>query len=133
MLEIDPKSGIPVYIQLKEGLKLLILQGVYTPEMRLPTVRQLAVELKVNSNTVARSYSELEREGIISTRQGRGTFVCAIPEAQEHNAKQAELDRLVDAFIKDTLSLGFDKEHVLKQLVMKFKTDTQEGRPYGEC
>ena len=121
LFDIDPKSGIPVYIQLKEGLKLLILQGVYPPQTRLPTVRQMAVELRVNSNTVARSYSELEREGIISTQQGRGTFVCAMPQLQEENAKQAELEKLLETFIRDTLSLGFEKNYVIEQLAHKFK------------
>lgn len=126
LLKIDPKSGIPVYIQLKEGLKLLILQGVYTPEMRLPTVRQMAVELKVNSNTVARAYSELEREGIISSRQGRGTFVCAMPQVQENDAKLAQLEKLLDIFIKNTLSLGFNKRYVLERLETKLKSDAKE-------
>lgn len=120
MFELDPKSGIPVYIQLKEGLKLLILQGIYPPGERLPTVRQMAIELRINSNTVARSYSELERDGIISTQQGRGTFVCSLPDSTDHEAKEVELSKLLDTFLKDTLSLGFDKQYILERMQQKF-------------
>lgn len=121
LIEIDAKSGVPVYIQLKEGLKLLILKGIYAQGAKLPTVRQMAVELRINSNTVARSYSELEREGIISTQQGRGTFVCTIPTGIENNEKEKELDKLLEKFITDTLSLGFNKEYVLEKLANKIK------------
>jgi GntR family transcriptional regulator len=121
LIEIDAKSGVPVYIQLKEGLKLLILKGIYAQGAKLPTVRQMAVELRINSNTVARSYSELEREGIISTQQGRGTFVCTIPIGIENNEKEKELDKLLEKFITDTLSLGFNEEYVLEKLANKIK------------
>lgn len=121
LIEIDAKSGVPVYIQLKEGLKLLILKGIYAQGAKLPTVRQMAVELRINSNTVARSYSELEREGIISTQQGRGTFVCTIPTGIENNEKEKELDKLLEKFITDTLSLGFNEEYVLEKLANKIK------------
>ena len=121
LIEIDAKSGVPVYIQLKEGLKLLILKGIYAQGAKLPTVRQMAVELRINSNTVARSYSELEREGIISTQQGRGTFVCTIPTGMENNEKEKELDKLLEKFITDTLSLGFNEEYVLEKLANKIK------------
>lgn len=121
LIEIDAKSGVPVYIQLKEGLKLLILKGIYEQGAKLPTVRQMAVELRINSNTVARSYSELEREGIISTQQGRGTFVCTIPTGMENNEKEKELDKLLEKFITDTLSLGFNEEYILEKLSNKIK------------
>lgn len=121
LIEIDAKSGVPVYIQLKEGLKLLILKGIYEQGAKLPTVRQMAVELRINSNTVARSYSELEREGIISTQQGRGTFVCTIPTSMENNEKEKELDKLLEKFITDTLSLGFNEEYILEKLSNKIK------------
>lgn len=119
MIRIDAKSGVPVYIQLKEELKLLIMQGVYPQESKLPTVRQMAVELRINSNTVARSYSELEREGIISTQQGRGTFVCKIPGGVEDHAKEAELEKLLEKLIKEALVLGFDGAYILEKMSRK--------------
>lgn len=108
-----------MYIQLKEELKLLVLKGVYPPGSKLPTVRQMAVELRINSNTVSRSYSELEKEGIISTQQGRGTFVRELPDNLGTNAKELQLEKLLDQLIKDTLSLGLDEEYVLTKLAEK--------------
>lgn len=119
MIRIDTKCGVPVYIQLKEELKLLVLKGVYPPGSKLPTVRQMAVELRINSNTVSRSYSELEKEGIISTQQGRGTFVRELPDNLGTNAKELQLEKLLDQLIKDTLSLGLDEEYVLTKLAEK--------------
>lgn len=119
MIRIDAKCGVPVYIQLKEELKLLVLKGVYPPGSKLPTVRQMAVELRINSNTVSRSYSELEKEGIISTQQGRGTFVRELPDNLGTNAKELQLEKLLDQLIKDTLSLGLDEEYVLTKLAEK--------------
>ena len=119
LIRIDAKNGVPVYLQLKEGMKLAILQGVYPPETKLPTVRQLAVELRINSNTVARAYSELEREGIISTQQGRGTFVCALPLEQGDTEKEKQLDKLLSAFITEAFSLGFSKGQILVRVKEK--------------
>ena len=99
----------------------MILKGVYLQGAKLPTVRQMAVELRINSNTVARSYSELEREGIISTQQGRGTFVCAIPTSLENNEKEKELDKLLEKFITETLSLGFTEDYIVEKLSKKIK------------
>lgn len=127
LIHIDAKSGVPVYIQLKEGLKLAILQGIYPPGEKLPTVRQMAVELRINSNTVARSYSELEREGIISTQQGRGTFVCALPEVEGDNAKELQLDKLMSKFMTEALSLGFSGSYVLEKFKKKIDEKINEN------
>lgn len=121
LIHIDAKNGVPVYIQLKEGLKLLILKGVYPPGCKLPTVRQMAVELRINSNTVARSYSELEREGIISTQQGRGTFVCALPAVTENAQKEKEFDKLLVKFMNDAMSLGFDAAYIGGKVAQKMQ------------
>ncbi len=72
---INVDSRIPIYVQLKEAIKLAIATGKFPPGSQLPTVRQLAVQLKINANTVSRVYLELESEGVVATRQGKGTFV----------------------------------------------------------
>lgn len=72
---IDPSSGIPIYVQLIEQVKKATASGLLNNGEQLPSVRELAVELTVNPNTVSKAYQELEREGIIETLRGRGTFV----------------------------------------------------------
>lgn len=72
---IDHSSGVPIYVQLVDQVKKATASGLLNPGEQLPSVRELAVELTVNPNTIAKSYQELEREGIIETLRGRGTFV----------------------------------------------------------
>ena len=82
---IDTKSGIPIYRQIIEQIKFAIAGGRLVTGQQLPTVRQLAVDLSINPNTVIRAYRELEIEGLLETQQGSGTFV---------SQKNPEIDRL---------------------------------------
>ena len=76
VVSIDPRDKTPIYAQLERGLRAAIAAGRLQPGDQLPTVRQLAVELRVNANTVARVYAELERAGVLETRRGVGSFVA---------------------------------------------------------
>ena len=89
IVSVDPRDATPIYAQLERGLRAGIATGKLRPGDQLPTVRQLAVELKVNANTVARVYVELERAGVIETRRGVGSFVSATP-AQAHPPREHE-------------------------------------------
>lgn len=73
---LDMSSGVPLYIQLKQQIIQKVMQGEWQPGHQLPTVRQLAVDVRINVNTVSKVYAEVEREGYIRTQQGKGTFVC---------------------------------------------------------
>ncbi|MFB5190952.1 GntR family transcriptional regulator [Alicyclobacillus fastidiosus] len=75
--QLDTGSGVPIYLQLKQQIIQKVVRGEWGPGHQLPTVRQLAVDVRVNVNTVSRVYSEVEREGFIQTHQGKGTFVSA--------------------------------------------------------
>jgi GntR family transcriptional regulator len=79
LVSIDARDRTPIYAQLDRGLRAAIVTGRLGPGDQLPTVRQLAVELRVNANTVARVYAELERDGVLETRRGVGSFVSATP------------------------------------------------------
>ena len=91
LVRIDPRDRTPIYAQLERGLRAAIATGTLGPGDQLPTVRQLAVDLQVNANTVARVYAELERGGILETRRGVGSFVTATPKEahppSEHNRR----------------------------------------------
>jgi GntR family transcriptional regulator len=88
---IDPRDKTPIYAQLERGLRAAMATSRLRPGDQLPTVRQLAVELRINANTVARVYAELERAGAIETRRGVGSFVTATPgkarPAREHDKR----------------------------------------------
>lgn len=110
-ISLDFTSGVPIYVQLKEALRSAVRAGTYSYGAQLPTVRQLAVQLKINANTVSRAYAELEREGVISSQQGRGTFVT-LPQSVDHD-KLTELERRTEILVEEAEKLGFDADDVL--------------------
>src|SRR5471030_894292 len=90
-------NGIPIYIQLREQLAGLVGRGALAPGQRLPTMRQVAVALKIDLNTVQRAYAELEREGILTLVRGRGTFVAEAPPAKSSKSETEALAAKVAA------------------------------------
>lgn len=119
---IDHKSSIPIYVQLREKTKFAIETGVFSAGDQLPTVRQLAVDLKINLNTVRKVYHELEEEGYISTRQGKGTFVVGIPErADKDENKIHTMERICDNALIQGYALGFTAIELLEMLKSKIK------------
>ena len=98
--EIDYNSGLPVWIQVKNRIARLIGTGEYAAGDRLPTVRALAVDLDISYNTVNRAYMDLEREGYITTRKGRGTFVAERREVGADRAADAAIELVIDDMIR---------------------------------
>ena len=117
IVAVDPRDRTPIYAQLERGLRAAIATGRLAAGDQLPTVRQLAVELSVNANTVARVYAELERAGVLETRRGVGTFVTATP-AKAHPPKQHEkrLRAFVTRLLADATAAGFTLEDLLDGL-----------------
>jgi GntR family transcriptional regulator len=108
---------LPLYAQLERGIRLAIATGRLGPGDQLPTVRQLAVDLRVNANTVARVYAELERAGVLESRRGVGTFVRATPGQDDSEAaRRRQLDQLADRFLMEAAGLGFSLAEVLQHL-----------------
>jgi len=101
IVSIDPRDPTPIYAQLERGLRAAIATGRVRPGDQLPTVREMAVDLRVNANTVARVYAELERAGVLETRRGVGSFVSATP-AQAHPPR--EHDRRLRSFVMRVLA-----------------------------
>jgi GntR family transcriptional regulator len=98
---VDPRDSTPIYAQLERGVRAAIATGRLAPGQQLPTVRQMAVELQLNANTVARVYAELERSGVIETKRGVGSFVAASP-VQAHPPREHE--RRVRTFVTRILA-----------------------------
>ncbi len=136
IVSIDPRDATPIYAQLERGLRAAIATSRLRPGDQLPTVRQLAVELRVNANTVARVYGELERAGVIETRRGVGSFVSATP-TQAHPPR--ERDRRLRAFVTRVLAdadaAGFTFEDLVTALEshssIGAETLTKEEKPDG--
>ena len=117
IVSIDARDPTPIYAQLERGFRAAIARGRLRPGDQLPTVRQLAVDLLVNANTVARVYGELERAGVIETKRGVGSFITARP-AQAHPPK--ERDRRMRTFVTRLLAeadaAGFTIDDVIAAL-----------------
>ena len=102
MFDIDVKSRVPIYEQITENVKRLIIQGVLLPEEKLPSVRSLAQELTINPNTIQKAYRELEREGFVISRPGKGSFVNDMTETmnREHiKTLTEEVERLIKELV----------------------------------
>ena len=110
---IDPTSRLPIYRQLGEQIREAVARGRLQPGEQLPSVRDLSRTLVVNPNTVARVYTELEREGVLHTRQGLGVFVAEPKAELTKRARKARLEELLDRFLTEAVYLGFSAEEVV--------------------
>jgi len=126
-LSLDLEHPTPIYAQLDRGIRAAIATGRLTPGDQLPTVRQLAVDMKVNANTIARVYLDLERAGLVETRRGVGTFVAAQAgaPAQKRSGRDPELRAIVQRCLDEAAARGFTADDVVRQL--KTVTDRQGG------
>jgi DNA-binding transcriptional regulator YhcF (GntR family) len=114
-LKLDFYTHIPIHTQIVTQIRHLIATGEFIPGQRLPTLRDLAVELQVNFTTVARAYRTLDVEGLISTQHGRGTFVLGPPTAAgSKRLREQSLDALARTFIGEGRHLGFDDPAILR-------------------
>jgi GntR family transcriptional regulator len=112
VLTVDPRSGVPIYLQIIEQIKRSVALGVLQAGEQLPTVKQLAIDLTVNPNTVARAYRELEREEVIETAPGRGSFIRA-NGVTESPRVAAEIGRdALDVALREGKSVGLAREEL---------------------
>jgi GntR family transcriptional regulator len=119
---VDSGSPTPIYAQLDRSIRAAIATGKLGPGAQLPTVRQLAVDLAVNANTVGRVYAQLEKDGVLETRRGVGTFVRDAPAPEVRRAhRERELRELIDRFVGDAALLGFTLPELINQLKQKEK------------
>ena len=123
MIKLDLQSRVPLYEQLQEQIIRLSLMGVLEANEQLPSVRSLAREVGVNPNTVAKAYQELERQGIIYTISGRGSFVSPNVLSLQ-SPRQAALDEVFEALDK-ALSRGIAPEEVLEQVKLHLNNHSQ--------
>ena len=118
LFQIHPSDPTPLYAQLERAIRLAISLGRMSPEMQLPTVRQLAVDLCINSNTVAKVYRDLERAGILETRRGIGTFIKSpAPPPMAKGEHERLLAVLSDRFLAEAAALGFNADQLLSYLI----------------
>ena len=114
MIFIDYKDSRPIYEQIVEKFKELILKGVLSPDEQMPSVRSLAMELSINPNTIQKAYTELERAGYIYTVKGRGNFVAG-SEKLLMQQREAYMQRIVN-LVEEAVEYGISREEILNKI-----------------
>ena len=113
VLTVDPRSGVPIYLQVIEQIKRSVAVGVLSSGEQLPTVKQLALDLTINPNTVAKAYRELERDGVIETSPGRGSFVKANGVSETTKAAATDVARdAIEAAVREAKSIGLGADEI---------------------
>jgi len=128
-LQIDFRSGLPIYTQIVNQVQAQVASGILQPGDQLPTVRAMAEELRVNFNTIARAYRILDEERIISTQQGRGTYITEIPPPKiSEKLRKESLEALTQRYISEAMRLEFSKTEIRQMVNDKLKAwnETQE-------
>jgi GntR family transcriptional regulator len=118
VFNVDPSDPTPIYAQLDRAIRAAIASGRLRIGDRLPTVRQLAADLNVNANTVAKVYVELERRAVLSTRRGVGTFVrdAPPPSAATRRDRDRDLRPLVERLLADASALGIPLQEIIEYM-----------------
>jgi GntR family transcriptional regulator len=129
-IKIDFRSGQPIYVQIIDQIQHKVASGELKPGDQLPTVRQLATELRVNFNTVARAYRLLDEAGLISTQQGRGTYIWEGPSEEAMNRlKRQSLESLTRQFLAEVSRLDFSPDEVKESLLQAIQAWQVQGSP----
>jgi GntR family transcriptional regulator len=127
-ITINLESGVPIYMQLVDRIKQMVVSGQLQPGQQLPTIRQLATDLRVNYNTVGRAYLILDQEGVISTQQGRGTYVASqLDEGQVQKLRMGKLRSMFGHAIREAHALGYSGEEI-EQIVEEELAESSLGK-----
>lgn len=116
-IKLDFRASEPIYLQIARQIQQLVKAGDLHQGDQLPTVRELATELRINFNTVARAYRMLDESRLISTQRGRGTYIWETPSPQSiQELRQAGLQELAQKYVEDALQMGFSPQEILETL-----------------
>jgi GntR family transcriptional regulator len=121
-MRVDAKSSVPVYEQIKRAVKLAVLSGVLTEDGRLPSIRELALALKVNPNTIMKSYYQLEVEGFIYSRPGTGYFV-RLDSDRVAKQSRALFSQLTEDYISRAADLGFSSQDIKEEIALRIPSE----------
>jgi GntR family transcriptional regulator len=119
--QIDPRSPIPLYVQIADRIRIAVATLELAPGAALPSVRQLAAQLRVNPATVVQAYRELEEAGVAESRQGAGTFVRELAEPKREAERQRQARRLVRQLMQEASQLGVTRDDLLAALRVEMK------------
>jgi GntR family transcriptional regulator len=123
MFHLDDASGVPVYLQIKEQVLHAISRGQLRPGDQLPTVREVAVDLEINPNTVNRAYSDLERDGVLTSRRGRGTFISERTKPADLTAQRARIRDIARRAVGEARAFGYRSDELIETITRVARED----------
>ena len=126
-LEVDVRSPVAIYEQIIDSIQRLVREEKLTPGADLPSVRQLAMDLGINPNTVARAYSLLEKDGIIETARRRGTRISDSAPSRAQGSLTSRIEEAVDRVVRETAHLGIDADDLVQALIKRLATSTHDN------
>jgi GntR family transcriptional regulator len=130
-IDIDPRSGVPIYVQIAAQVRHAVEVGGLVPGEKLPTVRGLAEELAIAPNTIVKAYNELQREGFVESRAGVGTVVAeGVAEVAREQQREAVFERL-RAIVRDAAALGITEDDLWENLDSEFERLPRERGEFG--
>ncbi len=127
-IKINLQSKVPIYIQIIDQIKHMLAVGELEPGDQLPTTRQLAADLRVNFNTIARAYRMLDEEGLISTQHGRGTYILSTSEENGEQLRKTDIEWLTKSYIEEGTKLGYSVNEI-KQIFENQIRQWAQARP----
>ena len=126
-MNIDPRSHVPIYLQIANGIREAVAAGLYRPRESLPSLRALALDVQVNPNTVQRAYDELARDGLIYSRRGKGLFVAEQGKADARTRARQAVRRSFDEGVRVGRAAGMDAKEVHGVFEMSMRAMDQAG------
>ncbi len=127
MIQVDVRSRVPIYEQIVNSFKQMTMSGILSPDEKLPSVRDLSQELTINPNTIQKAYQELERQNIIYTKRGQGSFVNPNIQAINKEEKMEDLIEEIKRIVIESMYLGISKEEFLKLITSAYE-DSSNGQ-----
>lgn len=112
--DVNPRSDVPIYQQLVDGVKKAVARGILAPGDKLPSVRELAGRIAINPNTIAKAYQEMEREGIIETLRGRGSFIAEVQARSiDREEKKRRMREMLEKVLVEAYYMQMEEDEVL--------------------
>src|SRR5579863_1746392 len=128
MFHLDDASGVPVYLQIREQVQHAISRGELRPGDQLPTVREVAVNLEINPNTVNRAYADLERESVLTSRRGRGTFINDRKhQTSDMSAQRTRIRDIARRALGEARAFGFKAEELIEAITRVAREDQRQN------
>ena len=130
MIQLNYRDSKPIYEQVKDGFRRLIVQGILEVDEKLPSVREMATSLAINPNTIQRAYRELEQEGYLYAVAGRGCFVAGVPEGD--SLRKKELLKDFDTVVEELFYLQVPKEELVQRVTELYQELQKKGEGKNE-